>query len=256
MTLLDSFPSASNVAIIGATGGVGRAILSLLAQDVRVRNIYAFSRTPFDPAPLETVLADKESPSLTIGRLDLEDESSIAAAAEAVTEPLDLVIVTSGILWRGEDLLPEKSMRDLSAENLARVFAINTTGPVLIAKHFLPRMRRKSRTVFAALSARVGSIGDNRLGGWYSYRASKAALNMLLKSLSIEHARRFPESVVAGLHPGTVDTHLSRPFTSRTPADRLFTAESSARHLLSVVNKLVPEDSGGVFAWDGSRIEN
>lgn len=256
MTLLSTFPSASNVAIIGATGGVGSAILSLLARDVRVRNIYAFSRTRFDPAPLEALLAEKESSSLAVGHLDLEDETSIAAAAGKVTVPLDLVMVTSGILWHGEALLPEKSMRDLSAEKLARLFAINTTGPALVAKHFLPRMRRKSRTVFAALSARVGSIGDNRLGGWYSYRASKAALNMLLKSLSIEHARRFPESVVAGLHPGTVDTDLSRPFISRAPADRVFTAETSARHLLGVVSKLVPEDSGGVFAWDGSRIED
>ena len=116
-------------------------------------------------------------------------------------------------------------------------------------------MRKKSKTVFAALSARVGSISDNRLGGWYAYRASKAALNMLLKTLAIEYARRYPESIVAGLHPGTVDTGLSRPFTRRTPEGRLFPAERSARHLLSVIDGLRPEDSGGVYAWDGQRIE-
>ena len=199
---------------------------------------------------------EKESTRARIGHLDLEDEATITEAANSIAEPLDLVIVASGILWRGEALRPEKTMRELDAHNLSRLFAVNATGPALVAKHFLPKLRRKSKTVFAALSARVGSISDNRLGGWYAYRASKAALNMLLKSLAIEHARRFPDSVVAGLHPGTVDTPLSRPYTSRTPRERLFDADASARYLLSVIDGLRPEDSGCVFAWDGSRIES
>jgi NAD(P)-dependent dehydrogenase (short-subunit alcohol dehydrogenase family) len=146
-------------------------------------------------------------------------------------------------------------MREIDIAGLSRLFAINAAGPALVAKHFLPKLRKGSKTLFASLSARVGSINDNRLGGWYSYRASKAALNMLLKTLAIEHARLRPDSVVAGLHPGTVDTELSRPYTSRTPEQQLFTPETSARHLIGVMDQLGPEDSGGVFAWDGSRIE-
>ena len=121
-------------------------------------------------------------------------------------------------------------------------------------KHFLPLMPRDRRAVFAALSARVGSIGDNRLGGWHSYRASKAALNMILKNLSIELARTHPQAVVAGLHPGTVDTALSVPFQKGVAADKLFTADYSASRLLAVLDGLTPADSGGVFAWDGARI--
>ncbi len=193
----------------------------------------------------------------TTGFIDLADEDSIATAAQLATkdDTLDLVIVTSGILWEGEDLRPEKSMRELDIRRLTQLFAVNAAGPALVAKHFLPVLRKNSKTLFASLSARVGSISDNRLGGWYSYRASKAALNMLLKTLAIEHARQWPDSVVAGLHPGTVDTALSQPYTSRTPKDALFSPETSARHLLNVMNQLCPEDSGGVFAWDGSRIQ-
>ncbi len=198
-----------------------------------------------------------ELPNVTYGRIDLDDEASIAAAAglAARDKPLDLVFVASGILWQGEQLRPEKAMREIDINGLVRLFEINAAGPTLVAKHFLPRLRKDTKTLFAALSARVGSISDNRLGGWYSYRASKAALNMLLRTLAIEHARQWPQSVVAGLHPGTVDTGLSRPFTARTPREQLFSAETSARHLLGVIDKLVPEDTGQTYAWDGSRVE-
>ena len=247
MTSLTSFPADANVAIIGASGGIGSAALRLFADDSRVASVHAFSREP-----VATVL-----PKVIARPIDIEDESSIDAAALAATQdtPLDLVFVASGILWHGDGLRPEKSMRDLNADALAKVFAINTAGPALVAKYFLPKLRKGSKTLFAALSARVGSIGDNRLGGWYSYRASKAALNMLLRTLAIEHARQWPESVIAGLHPGTVATNLSSPFTSRTPPEKLFSPEISARHLIGVMDELRPEDSGSVFAWDGKRIE-
>lgn len=191
------------------------------------------------------------------GKIDLTDEESIRAAAEVASRdgPLDLVIVTTGILSVDDRIRPEKAMKELDAVALGALFSINAIGPTLVAKHFLPTLRKQSKTVFAALSARVGSIGDNRLGGWYAYRASKSALNMLLKTLSIEHARLWPESVVAGLHPGTVDTSLSRPFTGRTPKEKLFSAQQSADYLLDVIDGFEPADSGGVFAWDGSRIE-
>ena len=246
-SLLHSFPSRCNVALIGASGGIGQAMLGLLANDPRVARVSAFSRAP----------QTAELPGVSHGHIDLEDETSIAAAADSIAEDdaLDLVIVTSGILWSGAELRPEKAMKELNAEGLGRVFAVNAVGPALVAKHFLPRLRKGSKTLFAALSARVGSIGDNRLGGWYSYRASKAALNMLLKTLSIEHARQWPDSAVIGLHPGTVDTGLSKPFTSRTPAEQLFTPSTAARHLLNVIDGVSAQDSGGIFAWDGKRID-
>lgn len=247
MSLLSSFSSECNVAIIGASGGIGGAMLQLLSDDSRVANIHAFARSPIDAS----------LPKVTAGAIDLNDEDSISTAAKLAgqDDALDLVIVTSGILWKGENLRPEKSMRELDMDGLVQLFAVNAAGPALVAKHFLPALRKNSKTLFASLSARVGSIGDNRLGGWYSYRASKAALNMLLKTFSIEHARQWPDSVIAGLHPGTVDTALSQPYTSRTPKDALFSPETSARHLLKVIDQLCPEDSGGVFAWDGSRIQ-
>jgi len=236
-----------NVAVVGASGGIGSAVLQLLSEDARVGRIHAFSRSGGLP----------QLPKVRAARIDIEDEASIAAAAAASAgdAPLDLVFVASGMLWQGAQLRPEKSMREITPEGLAKLFAVNAAGPTLVAKHFLPSLRKDSKTVFAALSARVGSINDNRLGGWYSYRASKAALNMLLKTLAIEHARQWPESIVAGLHPGTVDTDLSEPFTSRTPSKQLFSPERSASYLLKVIDGLVPEDSGHTFAWDGSRIE-
>jgi NAD(P)-dependent dehydrogenase (short-subunit alcohol dehydrogenase family) len=247
MTLLDSFNVDANVAVIGASGGIGAAALRLLSADERVASIHAFSRN-LEIEPL---------PKVSAGYIDFDTEASIeeAAAVTAKSGPLDLVFVTSGILWEGNGLLPEKAMREISMDNLARLFAVNAAGPALVAKHFLPQLRKGSKTVFAALSARVGSIGDNRLGGWYSYRASKAALNMLLRGLAIEHARLRPESVIAGLHPGTVDTDLSAPFTSRTPREKIFAPDQSARYLIGVMDQLGPEDSGQTFAWDGSRIE-
>ena len=137
---------------------------------------------------------------------------------------------------------------------MAQVLAINTIGPALIAKHLLPRLPRTRRAVFAALSARVGSIGDNRLGGWHAYRASKAALNMLVANFGIELARSHPQAIAAALHPGTVASALSAPFRQSTPDNPLFTPEQAAGHLLGVIEGLTPADSGGLFAWDGQRL--
>ena len=234
--------------MIGASGGVGRAIVTRLASCPTVASVHAFSRSALN----------WNSGVVTAGQIDLTDERSVNAAAEIASGDgeLDLVIVATGILARDDGIRPEKTIRELDPAALAALFSINTIGPALVAKHFLPTLRKRSKTAFTAISARVGSIGDNRLGGWYSYRASKAALNMLLKTLSIEHARLWPDSVVAGLHPGTVDTSFSKPFTEHTPKDKLFTADQSAGYLLDVIDGLQPKDSGGVFAWDGSRVEN
>jgi NAD(P)-dependent dehydrogenase (short-subunit alcohol dehydrogenase family) len=194
--------------------------------------------------------------SLIPGVIDVEDEASIAAAASALeaSETFDLVVVASGLL-HSDEVTPEKSYRQLSSASLQRYFAINATGPALVAKHFLPRLRKDRPAVFAALSARVGSISDNRLGGWYGYRASKAALSMLVKTLSVELARTHPQAACVALHPGTVATALSQPFQRGVPAERLFEPDAAARQLLGVIAGLRASDTGNIYAWDGARIQ-
>lgn len=189
--------------------------------------------------------------------IDICDARSVERAANTLEqdEKLDLVIVATGILHRGDAVRPEKAMGDIDSDTMTELFTVNAIGPALVARAFLPRMRRGSKAVFAALSARVGSIADNRLGGWVSYRSSKAALNMILKTLSIEHARRFPDAIIAGLHPGTVDSALSAPFQRRVPEDKLFSPAQSVGYMLSVIDRLTPADTGGFFAWDGASID-
>lgn len=220
--------------VIGASGGIGAAVAGLLRASGRFAVVHALSRS-------ET-------------GLDLEDEASIAEAAGRVAEGAQptLVFVATGVLHDGFE--PERGYRALTADHMMRDYRINTVGPALVARHFLPLLPRDRRAVFAALSARVGSIGDNRLGGWHSYRASKAALNMVLRNLAVELGRTHPQAVVAGLHPGTVDTALSQPFQRGVKPEKLFTADYSAERLLAVIDGLTAADSGGVFAWDGARI--
>ena len=149
---------------------------------------------------------------------------------------------------------PEKRLADVSPVSLQRSFAVNAVGPLLVAKHFQGLLDREARAVFASLSARVGSIGDNRLGGWYAYRSAKAAQNMVTRNLSIELRRRARGVICVALHPGTVDTGLSRPFQSNVPEERLFSPERAAQQLLAVIDGLRPEDNGGFVAWDGQPI--
>ncbi len=241
------FDAAANVAVVGASGGIGGAVLQHLNDDPSVGRIHAFSRNAKNSV-------DGKIHSLPI---DLLDEESLASGVKiaAAEKPLDLVFVATGILHREPAVRPEKMMQQLSMHAMSEVFNVNTIGPALLAKHFLPAMRSNGKSVFAVLSARVGSISDNRLGGWVSYRASKAALNMVIKTLSIEHARRHPESIVVALHPGTVDTALSKPFSGRVAAGALFSPQHSAACLLQVIDGLNVADSGGFFAWDGKAIE-
>ena len=235
-----------NVAVIGASGGIGAALLKLLCEQDEVAAATALSRT--------------RPPDLPVGvryqPVDLEDERSIMEAAVSLelVGPLDIVIVATGLLHDGGGFQPEKDWRQLDADRLARAFAVNAIGPALVAKHVLPLMTKQRPGVFAALSARVGSISDNRIGGWYGYRASKAALNMLLKSLAIEVVRKRQPTICIGLHPGTVDTSLSKPFQGSARPGQVVEAEVSARNLLTVIASLKADDSGHVFAWDGERI--
>lgn len=240
----NSYPLPAVAAVFGAGGGIGRALCeALLAQGCRV---WAGSRGG-DLAGLEAAHQFA---------FELDDEPSLARAAQQLrNDPPDLVLVATGVLTLPDGTGPERSYKAVDPLAMARIFQINTIGPALIAKHVVPLLPRDRRAIFAALSARVGSIGDNRLGGWHSYRASKAALNMLLRNLALELARTHPMAVVAGLHPGTVDTALSTPFQRNVPEGQLLSPAQSAEHLLKVCARLLPADSGQVFDWRGERIE-
>jgi NAD(P)-dependent dehydrogenase (short-subunit alcohol dehydrogenase family) len=245
---LPSYGSDLRVAVIGAGGGLGGAFVQTLAADPKVARLHALSRRRPDALPGAALWQ----------QIELTDEDSVARAAERVAEEspaLQLVIVATGILHdEARGLAPEKTWRHLTADALLTAYSVNAVGPALAAKHFLPLLDRERRSAFAALSARVGSIEDNRFGGWHAYRASKAALNQLLRTLSIELARRNPQAFCVGLHPGTVDTGLSKPFQGNVPGGKLFTPAYSAARLLEVLDGLSEGDSGALFAWDGARI--
>ncbi len=225
--------------VFGATGGIGSAVADALETGSRFERVIRFSRSSDSPVPV-----------------DLTSEASIEKAAtwmqgEGILP--SLIFVATGLLHDGERG-PEKSLRQLDADWLMLNYQVNAVGPALIAKYFLPLMNRDETIRFAALSARVGSISDNRLGGWHGYRASKAALNMMIRNLSIEWSRKNDKSIIVALHPGTVDTMLSQPFQSNVPAGKLFDSDRAARQLLDVLDGLKPAQSGKIFAWDGAEI--
>lgn len=231
-------------AVFGASGGIGRALCEGLTAKGCER-VYAGSRKG----------VSLSGDGLTPFAFDLRDEASIQAAAEMMkNEPPEWVIVASGALTLEDGTGPERTYKRLSGQAMAEVFSINTIGPALIAKHVLPLMPRSERFVFAALSARVGSISDNGLGGWHSYRASKAALNMLLKNFALEMGRTHKDGVVVGLHPGTVDSALSQPFQKGLPDGQLTKPVQAAENLLDVLGALDPNQSGKVFDFAGLEV--
>ena len=234
-----------NIAVIGCSGAIGGALTQQLTSTYPDASIHAFSRHKFA----------HNSPHLSYHQINYQDEFTIADCALAASQqrPLDIVIVATGILHEGE-LMPEKSLRELSAKKFQRLFEVNTIIPALLAKYFLPQLNRANRSLFAVLSARVGSISDNQLGGWYAYRASKAALNMIIKNVAIEMARHNKQAIIVGLHPGTVDSKLSKPFQRHVPNGKLFSATYSAQRLLQVLQSLTPAQSGKCFAWDGQEV--
>jgi NAD(P)-dependent dehydrogenase (short-subunit alcohol dehydrogenase family) len=220
--------------VIGAGGGIGSALAAALSA--RGDAVTGLSRH-------------------SIPALDLANDGSIAAAAAALAAeaPFDLIVVATGLL-HGPGVSPEKSYRQIDGAALDHLFRINATGPALVMRHFLPLLARDRRAVMAMLSARVGSIGDNRLGGWVGYRSAKAALNQIVRTVSIELARTHPEVVLAALHPGTVDTALSAPFQRNVAQRETFSPAEAAGHLIEVIGALTPADSGGCFDWAGKRI--
>lgn len=231
-------------AVFGASGGIGRALVEALAAG-GTKVIHAGSRSGTGP----------DGAGVRPFAFDLKDEASIAAAAEGMkADPPEWVIVATGVLTLADGTGPERTYKRLDPVAMAEVLALNTIGPALIAKHCLALMPRGRGFTFAALSARVGSISDNRLGGWHSYRASKAALNMLLRNFALEMARTHPEGVVVGLHPGTVDSALSAPFQSGLAEGQLTAPGDAAANLLAVLARLTPAQSGRVFDYSGAEI--
>ena len=239
-SLLPALRPGYRAAVIGASGAIGGAVAARLEAD---------------PNCAETLRLQRAGPL----HIDLADEASVAAAAEAAGE-LDLIFIATGALYvevtgEAERRPPEKALSHIDPLALAAAFQINALGPALAIKHFSSRLPRDRRSILAALSARVGSIGDNRLGGWHGYRAAKAALNQILRGAAIELRRRRPQAVVAALHPGTVESGLSRPFRPQGAADEgVSSPEEAAANLLGVLNELTPEQSGGFWDYAGRAI--
>ena len=226
-----------NVAIFGCSGAIGKALCIEYINKPNIDNVIAYSRSgeEFENNVIKSI------------KVDYCNEQSLAEAASSLQIKLDIIIVAIGALDN-----PEKSIRDLSAEKFLDMFNANTIPTALIAKYFLPCLYRDRITKFASISARVGSIQDNELGGWYSYRASKSALNMILKGLSIEQQRSNHDSIIFGLHPGTVDSKLSRPFQKKNK--EYFSPEFSAKKLVNVIDTKTVDDNGKIFAWDNTII--
>ncbi len=235
------------VAIIGSSGAIGNAVSNNLLNDDSVEIIYKFSRSK----------SIDENPKVKNIFLDIEDEESVKSSVEQIPSNIkfDLVFVATGILHNDKEIFPEKSIKDINIEKLKKVILVNTIGPTLVGKYFIPFLKKNEKSVFAFLSARVGSISDNKLGGWYSYRASKTALNQIIKNFSIEVNRTNKNAIFVGLQPGTVKSFLSKPFERNVKADNLFTPEYSAEKMLQVINELTLNDSGKVFAWNGEEIQ-
>ncbi|MFK7160554.1 SDR family NAD(P)-dependent oxidoreductase [Marinospirillum sp. MEB164] len=237
--------------IAGAGSGIGLALVeSCLAEKhwTQISALYRRSGTAL------MALAEQD-PRLVCYQLDLADDQQVAAWAQQSRHPVDWLINTSGILHdQAQDLQPEKSLQQLKRQSLMTSLTHNALNHLLLLQQLQPYFNKQRPVVIASLSARVGSIGDNRLGGWYAYRASKAALNQLMHTAAIELRRTHPGSLCVTLHPGTTDTPLSAPFQARVPAAQLFDARQSAAYLLQVLRGLTPEQTGGFFAWDGQPI--
>jgi NAD(P)-dependent dehydrogenase (short-subunit alcohol dehydrogenase family) len=235
MVHLQSFPPGGLAVVIGSRSAIGRACVAELRGSPGFGAVLAFGRD--------------SAPSLDVTRDD--DWLAVVDSIRATSLPLRLILVSTGVL-QSRFGGPERSLREIQAEAMAHALAVNAIGPALALKHLLPLLPKEGKSLFAALSARVGSIGDNRLGGWVSYRASKAALNQILHTGAIELARSRREAACVALHPGTVDTPLSAPFARSAPNRQ--TPDEAARHLLAVIDRLTFADSGGFFDWRGETV--
>jgi NAD(P)-dependent dehydrogenase (short-subunit alcohol dehydrogenase family) len=230
--MFNSFPTGGHAVILGSSGGIGSAMVEAANASGQFAKVSGFARPEFD----------------------VSDEASIIAAAQIISQaeiPLRFVLVATGYL-HGTQGMPEKGLKQLDPAFMAFAFQINAIGPALVMKHFLPLMAREGKAMFAVVSAKVASLGDNQLGGWHSYRASKIALNMYLKNASIEMAGTRPELVLASLHPGTVETKLSAPFAKAGLDVR--PTDVAASDMIRVMDGLTPADTGGFFNHLGARL--
>ncbi|CAL1402698.1 unnamed protein product [Linum trigynum] len=247
----------------GASRGIGLEFVKQLLESNDNGRVVATCRNPNGATGL-LELKNKYADRLNIFPLDLTAENTIEASAKSIREQygyLNLLVNASGILSIPNVLQPETTLSKVEKSSLMLAYEVNAVGPILVIKHMWPLLkagggqgRERDFSVVASLSARVGSIGDNKLGGWHSYRSSKSALNQLSKNASVEFGRKKDPIVCLVLHPGTVDTDLSRPFQKNVPKEKLFTTEFSVQKLLSIINNAKANDNGKFFAWDGQEI--
>ena len=236
---------SKNIAIIGSSGAIGNAFVEHYIKHSSVENIFTFSRNANDHV----------SEKVSSFKIDVESQDSIEKAAGQVKEHIiDRIIIASGILHT-ESFGPEKSIKDLNYETFAKVYSINTIGPALIGRYFIPLMNKNEKSVIAFLSARVGSISDNSLGGWYSYRSSKTALNQIVKNFSIELKRINKNAIALALQPGTVESKFSEPFKKNVSKGKLFTPDYSVELLSQVIEGSSANESGSLLSYDGKIIK-
>lgn len=236
-------------ALVVGCGGIGQALLQELGHRAPRLHLVGASRRDWRTGAAAESFTAMHLP------LELGDDASIEQLGASLRSgpPLRLVIYTAGVL-HGPEMQPEKRLSQVNRAALEQSFSINAHGPLLLAQAIEASLAIDEPFHFASLSARVGSIGDNQLGGWYAYRAAKAAQNQLLRTLALEWRRRRPQGCVSSLHPGTTATALSAPFQAGVPPDRLFSPQRAARQLLDVLEGLTPEQSGRFWAWDGKEI--
>ncbi|MEO0457573.1 MAG: SDR family NAD(P)-dependent oxidoreductase [Cyanobacteria bacterium P01_A01_bin.114] len=241
--------------VVGASQGIGLGFVRYLLQMPQVTQVVATYRTPETASEL-LALATEHPDRLHCLVMDITDEAQIIsglAKLQTVTHRLHIVVNCVGFLHT-QDIKPEKRLQQIETDQLLRYFQVNSIGAILLAKHLMPLLNHTERNLFATLSAKIGSIDDNRLGGWYGYRASKAALNMLLKTAAIEYRRKSKHTMIVMLHPGTTDTQLSQPFQRGVPPGKLFSVERTVNQLMQVLAQVELPDTGSFFSWDGSRL--
>ncbi len=246
---------AQNVLIIGANSSIGFGFIHQILRQSDINKIYATYRQKNNAIKLID-LQNQYPHKLICLSVDITDEQQIDKVVEQIklaTKELHLAINCVGIL-HNSTIYPEKSLKHINSDNLLYYFQVNAIASVLWAKHLLPLFKHSHQSIFACISAKVGSIEDNHLGGWYGYRASKAGLNMLLKNIAIEYARVSRKTIVVALHPGTTDTNLSRPFQQNVPPEKLFSVERCVNQLLKVINNLTINNNGDFLSWDGQKL--